>query len=106
MTPRHGVWGALGTLVTGTAAAAAPNGDLITAALITLAGGVLLAFIGPIATVFARNLVNRSKYRQEQQTLNDLLIEEMAGLRRDNESLRTDNESLREENTRLRRRGR
>jgi hypothetical protein len=82
------------------AAAVEPsNSGALTNALIIIGGGALAAFIGPLATAWARGLFHRKNYRTEQDRLFEHLSREM-------EDLRRDNEVLREENTELRRRRR
>ena len=99
MTVAHGVWGLTATTVAAAAETTAGNSDLITAAIITMAGGVIVAIIGPFITAWAR-----SKFgRHEQKTLNELLLQEMEQLHDDNEALRTENKELREQ-LRVRRR--
>lgn len=99
MTVAHGAWGLAVTAIGAAAETTAGNSGLITAAIITMAGGVIVAVIGPFITAWAR-----SKFgRHEQKTLNELLLQEMEQLHDDNEALRTENKELREQ-LRIRRR--
>ena len=99
MTAAHGAWGAAATAIGAAAEATAGNSGLIVAAIITMAGGVVVAVIGPFVTAWARSRFGR----HEQKSLNELMLREMEQLHDDNEALRTENKELRDQ-LRIRRR--
>ena len=97
----HGAWGAAATAAGAAveSTTASGNSGLIVAAIITMAGGVVVAVIGPFVTAWARSRFGR----HEQKSLNELMLREMEQLHDDNEALRTENKELRDQ-LRIRRR--
>jgi hypothetical protein len=95
VTILHGAWGVAGAATTAAGTSSAPSGDLIGYALISIAGGALVAFVGPIATAWARTLFHRNQYKSEQERLFEHMGREMEDIRRENEMLREENTELR-----------